>query len=197
MKKIILLFAVSFMLLNVANAQKIKVVDGDLSFFKDLSELNVIYEYPEDMKLGKTTLEEYVAKKVGEKEKKKEGSGEAWKEAFYADRADHYEPMFIRGLDDKTGDLYVAQDDSDYPVTVIVKTTFMEPGFQMGFQSKNSAVDLELTFVDTENHENVKAVVVVTKAPGAAAPDQGLRVGDAYFTAGQAFGKFLKKKKYL
>lgn len=194
MKKFILLFAASFMMFSFSQAQKVKLTDGDMSFFKDLSDINVIFEYPEDSKLGKTTLEEYVAKKVADKEKKKEGSGEAWKEAFYADRVDHYEPMFIQGFDDKTGELYVAQDDSDFEVTMIVTTTFMEPGFQMGFRSKNSAVDLEIKFVETGNHENVKATMTVLKAPGAAAPDQGLRVGDAYFTAGQALGKLIKKK---
>ena len=60
----------------------------------------------------------------------------------------------------------------------------------MGIKNKKSAIDLELTFVKTEAPEEIIAVVLVTKAPGAAAPDQGLRVGDAYFTAAQVFGKY-------
>lgn len=184
----------SLLLMGFTQAQKIKVQSGDLSFLKDLAELNVTFVYPEEMKLGKTTQADYIDDKVKAAEKKEAGTGQIWKEKYFADRTDHYEPMFMSGLDKYTGDLYVVQDDDSYDYTMIVKTTFMEPGFNMGIQSKKSAIDLELTFVKTDNYENVIAVVLVTKAPGAATFDQGLRVGDAYFTAAQSFGKFVKKK---
>jgi len=194
MKKTILLFMASLLLMGFAQAQKIKVESGDLSFLKDLAELNITFEYPDNMKLGKTTQEKYIDDKVRAAEEKEAGSGEAWKEKYFADRTEHYEPMFMSGLDKYTGDLYVVQDDDSYEYTLIVKTTFMEPGFNMGIQSKKSAVDLELTFVETANPDQVISVVLVSKAPGAATFDQGLRVGDAYFTAAQSFGKYLKKK---
>jgi len=194
MKKIILLFVATIMMAGFTQAQKIKVESGDLKFLKDLAELNITFEYQEDMKLGKTTQDKYIEKKMADAEKKEEGAGEAWKSAYFADRTDHYEPMFMEAMDKYTGDLYVVQDDPDYEYTMIVKTVFMEPGFFMGFQNKKSAIDLELSFVKTDAPEEVIAVVKVTKAPGAAAPDQGLRVGDAYFTAAQAFGKYIKKK---
>lgn len=194
MRKYILLLMVSLLFAGFTNAQKIKVESGDLSFMKDLAELNITFEYPEDMKLGKTTQDAYIEDKMKDAEKKEEGAGEAWKESYYADRTEHYEPMFMEGMDKYTGDLYVVQDDPSYEYTMIVKTTFMEPGFNLGFQSKKSAIDLLLTFVETENPENVVAVVKLTKAPGAATFDLGLRVGDAYFTAAQVFGKYIKKK---
>jgi len=194
MKKHILLLMASLLMVGFTQAQKIKVESGDLKFLKDLAELNVTFEYQEDMKLGKTTQDKYIEEKMAAAEKKETGAGEAWKESYYADRTEHYEPMFMAGMDKYTGDLYVVQDDDSYEYTMIVKTTFMEPGFNLGFQSKKSAIDVLLTFVETENPENVVAVVKVTKAPGAATFDQGLRVGDAYFTAAQVFGKYIKKK---
>lgn len=194
MKKHILLLLSAIIFVGFTQAQKIKVTSGDLTFLKDLAELNVTFEYPEDMKLGKTTQDAYIEKKMKDAEKKEEGAGEAWKDSYYADRTDHYEPMFMQGLDQYTGDLYVVQDDSDYEYTMIVKTTFTEPGFNVGIQSKKSAIDVELTFIETANPENVVAVMTILKAPGAATFDQGLRVGDAYFTAAQAFGKYVKKK---
>lgn len=194
MKRIILVFIASFMMIGFTQAQKIKVVSGDMDFMKDLAELNVTFVYPEDMKFGKTTQDKYIEQKMADAEKKEEGAGEAWKESFFADREEHYEPMFMEGMEKYAGDLFVAQDDPDYEYTMIVKTTFTEPGFFMGFQNKKSAIDLELTFVKTDAPEEAIAVVKITKAPGAAAPDTGLRVGDAYFTAAQQFGKLLKKK---
>lgn len=194
MKKIILVFIAAFLMVGFTQAQKIKVVSGSMDFMEDLAELNVTFEYPEDMKLGKTTQDKYIERKAAEAEEKEEGAGEAWKEAYYADRTEHYEPSFMNGMEKYAGDLFVAQDDDTYEYTMIVKTTFTEPGFFMGFQNKRSAIDLECTFVKTDAPEEAIAVVKITKAPGAAAPDQGLRVGDAYFTAAQQFGKLLKKK---
>ncbi|HSH51858.1 MAG TPA: hypothetical protein VK982_09080, partial [Bacteroidales bacterium] len=75
MKKIILLIAVSIGILTAASAQKIKVESGDLSCLKDVVEISVVFEYPEDMKFGKMTLQEYVDAKVKEREQKEKGSG--------------------------------------------------------------------------------------------------------------------------
>ena len=193
MKKIILLIAVSLSILSTANAQKIKVESGNLKFLKDVAEISVVFEYPEDIKYGKTSLNEYVEDKVKDKEKKEEGSGEEWKEKFFADRQ-RYNDKFILSLEKYTGDLYVAEDDPDFEYTMIVKTTFMEPGFNIGIRRKNSAIDLVINFVKTNAPDVVIASVKIRKAPGAAHPDAGERMADAYYTAAQHFGKLLKKK---
>lgn len=193
MKKIILLIVASLSIISVTNAQKIKVLSGDLSFLKDLAEINVVFEYPDDMKYGKMTLQEYVDKKVKEKEKKEEGSGEKWKSDFFADR-ERFNEKFIYSLGKYSRSLFVAEDNSDFKYTMIVKTTFMEPGFQFGFQSKKSAIDLEINFIETNAPDNVIASIKMSKAPGAAHPDLGERVADAYYTAAQYLGNYLKKK---
>lgn len=193
MKKGILLIVVSLFVMSATYAQKIKVESGDLKFLKDVAEISVVFEYPEDMKYGKTTLEEYVNDKVAQKEKKEEGSGEEWKEKFYADR-ERYNDKFIFSFEKYTKDLYVAEDDPDFEYTMVVKTTFMEPGFNIGIRSKNSAIDLDIDFVKTNAPDVVIASVKISKAPGAAHPDAGERMADAYFTAAQKFGKFLEKK---
>jgi len=194
MKKIILLFAASFLMLSFTHAQKIKVTDGDLSFLKDLAELSVVFEYPDDIKVGKMSQEDFIDKKVAEKEEKEAGTGEAWKEAYFADRTDHYEPMFIELFDKYTGDLYIQQDDPDYKYTMIVKTTFMEPGYNVGISSKKAAIDLEISFIETANPENVLGTISLKKSPGTAHYDQGLRVGESYAKAGKELGKYLEKK---
>lgn len=193
MRKVIFLVVVSLFVIGAAKAQKIKVESGDLKFLKDVAEISVVFEYPEDIKYGKTTLKEYVDDKVKAKEKKEEGSGEEWKEKFFADR-ERYNDKFVFSLEKYTGDLYVAEDDPDFEYTMIVKTTFMEPGFNIGIRSKNSAIDLVINFVKTNAPDVVISSVKISKAPGAAHPDAGERMADAYFTAAQSFGKLLKKK---
>ena len=193
MKKIILLIAVSLSILSVTNAQKIKVTSGDMSFMKDLAELSIVFEFPEDMKYGKMTLAEYIEKEKAKREAKKEGDGDIWEEKFIGDQ-ERFKSQFIYAMEKYAGDLYVVEDDPDYKYTMIVKTTFMEPGFNFGIRSKNSAIDLELNFVETEKMEDIIATISVKKAPGAAHPDKRERVADAYFTAAQSLGKYFKKK---
>lgn len=194
MKKIILLFVASFLMLSFSQAQKIKVTDGDLSFFKDLAEMSVVFEYPEDIKVGKMSQQAYIDKKMAEKEEKEAGSGEKWKEAYFADRSDHYEPMFIELFDKYTKDLYIQQDDPDYKYTMIVKTTFMEPGFNVGIHAKKAAIDLEIKFIETANPDNILGTIKVSKSPGTAHYDQGLRVGESYAKAAKELGKLIQKK---
>jgi len=193
MKKLILLFVATLSILGAANAQKIKVESGDMKFIKGLAEISVVFEFPDDMKYGKMTQEEYIKKEKQKREAKKEGSGEIWEEKFIGDR-DNFKAQFMNGLEKYAGDLYTAEDDPDYKYTMIVKTTFTEPGFNFGFRSKESAIDLEITFVETEKMDDAIAVMSVKKALGAAAPDKNMRVADAYFTAAYSLGKYLKKK---
>jgi len=193
MKKAILLIVVSLFVIGATNAQKIKVESGNLKFLKEVAEVNIEMEYPEDMKYGKTTLKEYVDEKVTAKEKKKEGSGEAWKENFYSDRG-NYNFQFVDAFGKYTGDLYVDENDPELEYTMNVKTTFMDPGFFIGIRSKQATIDLVVTFFKTDDPDNILATVKISKAPGAAAPDANLRMSDAYFTAARTFGKYLKKK---
>jgi opacity protein-like surface antigen len=193
MKKIILLIVASLGIMTAAQAQKIKVESGELSFLKDVTEISVVFVYPDDMKYGKKTLQEYVNEKVEEKEKKQEGSGEKWKSNFFADR-ERFNEKFIHTLGKYSKSLFVAEDNSDFKYTMIVKTTFTEPGFQFGFQSKASAIDLEINFIETNAPDNVIASIKMSKASGAAHPDSGERVAGAYSNGGAVLGKYLKKK---
>lgn len=193
MKKIIVLITLYLSIISAANAQKIEIESGDLSFLKGVSEISVVFEYPEDMEFGKTTLEEYVDDKVKEREKKEEGSGEIWKNKFYDDR-DRYNERFIETLGKYSKDLVVAEDNKEFKYTMIVKTTFTEPGFQLGFHSKSSSINLEINFIETNTPDNIITTVNISKAVGVAHPDAGERVASAYANAGAVFGRYLKKK---
>lgn len=194
MRKNVFLFIMSIILVNISFAQKIKVASGDLSFLKDISEISVVFEYPDDMKVGKSSQQAYLDKRMAECEKKEAGTGEAWKAKYFEDREQNYEPKFLELFDNYTGDLFVQQDDPDYQYTMIVKTTFMEPGFNVGIQSKPAAIDLAISFIETKNPDNVLATILISKSPGTPHFDQGMRVGESYAKAGKELGKLLKKK---
>jgi len=192
MKRIIILIVAFLGIICATNAQKVKVESGDLSFLKGLTEISVVFEYPDNMKYGKMTIQEYVDEKVKERELKEEGSGEKWESKFYADR-ERYNARFIDALGKYSKSLFVAEDNSDFKYTMIVKTNFTEPGFQFGFQSKGAAIDLEINFIETNAPDNIIATIKMNKASGVAHPDSGERVAAAYATGGGVLGKYLKK----
>ncbi len=194
MKKGILLLMASLLFIGFTQAQKIKVESGDLAFLKGLAELNVQFVYPDDMVLGKLSQQEYMDKKMKEAEEKEPGTSEKWKENYYADRTHHFEPQFILLLGEYTGELYIDQDNSNYEYTMIVKTTFIEPGFNVGITSKAAAIDLDITFVKTASPEEILGKITISKAPGTPLFDFGLSVGEAYAKAGKELGKLLEKK---
>ncbi len=82
--------------------------------------------------------------------------------------------------------------------TLIFKTTFTEPGFNIGFMKKNALIDAEVWIVETANKYHVIAKITVIKAPGrtfwGSDYDTGVRIEEAYAAAGKAVGKFLKDK---
>lgn len=192
MKKYLIVFVAFFGIMSVTQAQKIKVESGDMSFMEDLAEISVEFEYPDDMKYGKETQQAYIERNVKDKEADVEGSGDAWEANFIGDRA-RYNERFVFGLE-KYSKMFVAESDPDFKYTMIVTTTFTEPGFQFMVKSRNSAIDLKIDFVETDAPDKVIATIIVSKAPGASHPDKGERVADAYFTAAQTLGKYLKKK---
>jgi len=59
-------------------------------------------------------------------------------------------------------------------------------------------INLEISFVETANHDNVLAIMTMTNVPGRDAMgndyDTGYRISEAYAKGGKEFGAYLAKK---
>lgn len=187
---------VSFVIVLNIQAQKIKLVDGDLNFLKGQDEIGVQFTYDENMKVGSGTETEYIEKKMAAAEEDEPGKGEKWKKAWYADRTEHYQPKFIelfeKSLDKR--DVVLLENAETTTYSMIVNTTFIEPGFNIGITSKRASVNMTVTFVETNNPEKVMAKFTILKSPGTATYDTGSRVGESYAKAAKYFAKYLLKK---
>ncbi len=202
MKKLAsLLLPIAFALItNYSFSQKIKTVDGDLNFLKKVTQLNVTYDYS-DMAVGKFKNEnDYIGKKVKDYNKKEAGTGDTWKEAWYGDREKTYEPKFEelvnKQFDSRKVDLEIG-DFPDAEYTLILKTTFTEPGFNVGITRKNAEINCEAIFVETANENNVLSIVTIKKAPGRGGMgydfDVEFRIGEAYAKAGKELAYYIWK----
>ncbi|MBL6449221.1 hypothetical protein JMN32_23125 [Fulvivirga sp. 29W222] len=182
----------------VVCGQKMKVRSGDLDFLKSQKKLNIEYDYS-NMGVGKFEKEEdYVNEKVAKLNKKEVGSGDKWKKNWIADRNERFEPKFEE-LFNKNLEKYnlVGGDFDGTEYTLILKTTFTEPGFNVGVVRKNAYTDLEAVFVKTGTTDPV-AVVTIENSPGRGGMgydfDTGYRIQESYAKAGKELGQYLAKK---
>ena len=178
-----------------ADAQKIELMKGDFSALEGQTEINTTFEY-EDIKVGKFDHEEdYINKKKAEYNKKEAGKGDTWEKAWKADRAERFEPSFNK-LFTESGNIK-AGDFPDAKYTLVFKTIFVEPGYNIAIARKNASVDGEAWIVETATKKMV-AKLSVEDCPGRTFGgfdfDTGLRLQESYAVAGKGLGKFFKKK---
>ncbi len=187
------LLCLCLLALNIATAQKVKLLEGDLSALKNEKTINTEFSY-ENMKVGKFNDEkEYIEKKKEEYNKKEAGKGDTWAVAWVDDREQRFEPQFNE-LFEKTSQMTITPKAK---YTLIYKTTFTEPGFNIGVMRKNATIDGEAWIVETADKNKVIAKIGVTKAPGRMFGgfdfDTGERISEAYAMAGRALARLIVK----
>ena len=200
MKKLTLILAIliSFNL----QAQKIKLKSGDLGFLKGQKNILIEFVYPDNMKVGKMTEEAYIKKKTKDLNKKKPGDGERWLKLWKGDRPDHYQPKFIELMNKGLikNHVKVSEDTEKAKYKMVVTTTFIEPGFNVGVMRRDASINLEISFYEIGSDKEL-AKFTLMKSPGRTMGgvdfDTGFRVGESYAKAAKSFAKYLMKKKAL
>ena len=174
------------------NAQRIKLVEGDLSVLKNEQKINTEFTY-DNMKVGKFSKEaDYVADKTESLNKKEAGRGDTWAKAWVTDRKSRFEPKFNE-LFAQESKMSVSEDAK---YTLIFKTVTTEPGYNIGISRKNAEINAEVLVVETANRDKVVAKASVQRAVGRTFGgfdfDTGERLSEAYADAGKALGRFIK-----
>ena len=85
----------------------------------------------------------------------------------------------------------------DAKYTMIMSTTYTEPGFNIYVTRKNAHINAEYTIVETADHSKVIAKIIMLKAPGRTMGgndyDTGARIEEAYAAAGKRLSLFIMK----
>lgn len=193
MKKLLALAAIAlFAFSGNLKAQRIKVQEGSIDAVKAESSINFEYTY-DNMSVGKFDREEdYVAKKKEDYNNKEAGRGDTWAKAWVDDRKNRFEPKFEELFTEYSN----KTNSKNAKYTLIFKTTFTEPGYNVGVMRKNAQINATVLIVETANPSNVIAKIAVDKALGRTFGgydfDTGGRIAEAYADAGKALGKYLK-----
>jgi len=197
MKKLLYLLTISILAGSItAQAQKVKLLDGSLDAIKSEEKLNLEYDYS-DMGVGKFESEaDYLAKKKADYDKKEPGRGEQWESSWKADRKNRFQPQFEELFSKHSG--MTAGNIPTAKYTLIFKTTYTEPGYNVYVTRKNAEIDGEALLVETADKSKVIARMSVLNCPGRTFGgndyDTGERIQEAYAVAGKGLGKFFKDK---
>jgi hypothetical protein len=198
MKKILILTISAFLFTGMClNAQKMTLKSGSVSPLKGEQTMLVQYDYS-NLSVGKFDKEEdYIAKKVADYEKDEAGKGDKWKESWKADREKRFEPKFELLFNDNTNGVKVDPKAPDAKYKVLVHTSFIEPGFNVGVTRKPAFINAEITFSEVASGKEI-AVITVQNCPGRDAVgfdyDTGYRIEEAYAKLGKSIAAFLNKQ---
>jgi hypothetical protein len=176
-------------------AQKIKLIEGDLSALKGLNGFTTEFTY-DNMIVGKDLTEKnYIVDKKAKLDEKEAGRGEKWEKAWVADRKDRFEPQFRELFSKHSG---MSTVDEKSPYTLVFKTTRTEPGWNVGVMRVPAYIDGEAWIISSTDHNKVIAKISILKSPGrdawGADFETGARLQEAYAKAGKELGGFIKSK---
>lgn len=182
-------------------AMDVKIVSGDLSFLKGQKVLNVEYTF-DNLRVSKMSEAEFVQKKTSDYNAKSPGKGDRWAEAWTADRDRVYkgkfEELFNKMVRDRKMDLVLKPKATDAKYTLILKTTFMDVGYNVWISRKPAFLDADAVFVETADPTKVVATVAIKKSPGRNVMGddyyESTRLGEAYAKAGKELGILVFKK---
>ncbi len=195
MKKFLSLCALCILSVSLY-AQSIVVTSGSLDPLKGEKVLKFECTY-EEMLVGKMTEAEYIAKKVDDYNKKEAGRGEKWRENWFADRQNRYEPKFIELFNKNMQDAGIVAGDEGANYVFVMNTDFTEPGWNVGVARQNASVDLNIKVREIATGNQIASI----KIRNASANnfwgndfDSGYRLQESYGKAGREFAKYLIKK---
>ena len=181
---------------STAHAGKIAVTDGDIAGLLNYKKVKVEYVY-DGMVVGKQlTEDEYVAKRVGEKNEKEAGTGDTWKASWYADRDGEYHPKFeelVNKYTKKAG-MVLGRDISEPDLLMTVKITKLEPGYYVYVSKRPAMLDMTISFAKPGAPDTPIATLTNLNSPGSPYPTVAMRVGEAFAKAAKDLGKYLSKK---
>ncbi len=185
---------------TICFSQKAKVQEGDFKSLKGISEYNLVFDYT-DVQIPKfKSEEEFLNEKMEKRDKKEPGTGQKFKDSWFADRESQYEPKFIESFNKRfeNGEVKIDRDLESAEYTMKIHTTSLSAGYNIGISRKDAMIDAIISVYKNDNPNNVILEVKYTGAVGAGAHghdyDSGYRISECYAKLAKTFAKTILKK---
>lgn len=197
-KQIYLLALVLFASASIYS-QVFKTAIGSLEAISGIQRYNIVFEYADSLQIPKYDSEDSFLELYAQKKDKKElGSGETFKNKWFTNRSDFFEPKFIQefnffNLNEKQVTVAKNITDSDY--TMVVRTSLIELGNSNFFFKKDARLEVIISIYKSDNPNQVlyATELVDVHSKGASAEDYD-RIMSAYAELGRGLSKHLSRK---
>ena len=194
-------FTILFVMITALGfSQKAKVLEGDFKNLKGISEYNLVFDYT-DVAIPKyKSEEEFLKDKMKKRDDKEPGTGQKFKDSWFADRENKYEPKFIESFNKRfdNGEVKVDRGLNEVEYTINIQTTLLYVGYNVGVSRKNAKIDAVITVYKNENPDKAILKVSYEKAEGGGAMgydyDSGYRISECYAKLAKTFAKTIIKK---
>lgn len=170
-------------------AQRVKVISGDYNFLKDQKFIRVVFKY-DHLKFEKKNLseEEFVANRISEIEKLKgKEEAEKWRLDWEYSKEHTFPDKFMTSWNKNTV-IQASDKFTKTKYTLIVEPNWMHIGLFIPLASDKALVSSTMTFIETDNPNNVLMVVEGIKATG----DNGFGVPNNNDRIAECFAKTAK-----
>jgi hypothetical protein len=195
MKKLILAGLVMTFSFTIM-AQKGKVLEGDWKALSGIEKFDLEFDYSNVEIPDFDTEQDYIDQKMKEKDDDKAGDGNIWRERYFEDRQEHYEPKFMESFN-KRGAWQSSKDFDDALYVLKVETTLHYHGWNVGVMRKAARLDAVISvFKRGENTPLLKTKYENVKGGDALGYDFAIhsRVAEGYAKLAKSFLSDLKKK---
>lgn len=200
MKKLISAATVLMFITTLGFAQKMKVVSGDFSFLKGQETIITKLDFGEVRFYNENlTEQEYIDKRVGEIEEKDPGESANWLKDWESFKSERFLEKFtsVATESSKKANLAFVTEGSS-PYTLIVKATWIYPGWFGGVMKQHAKISTLLQFVESGNPENVLLAIQADKAPGDIAfvgiPNNNDRIAEGFAKTGKSLARLIDKE---
>jgi hypothetical protein len=194
--------AALLMVVCVSSAQRIKLLTGNFQSLKPIAEFNVVFDY-DGLKVDRVSEAEFLADRMKKREAK--GIDQKFRNSWFADRENRYEPKFIESFNKRFGskaNVRVAKNLPEAKYTMSIKTLWIHPGFNVGVMHNSSLIRTLVTVFETADPRNtlLSAEYDRVSGKGIFTPigfmdyNSGYRISEAYAKLGKSIAAQIKRK---
>lgn len=186
----------------VTQAQDPKIISGKPESLKAIKTWNVefVFRNPDIHKEGKEDA--FVAKKTKEFNEKEKGKGDRWAKNWEENKQELYKPKFELLMNKylKESGVKVGAEAEGAKHTIIVETTWMYLGYNVGVSSQPSKITSTISFVSDADKTKPLFQVQMIESPGNVVTSNPYsefdRLIESYAKCGKDLAGYLSKKAY-
>jgi len=173
-------------------SQKMKIMKGSTDNIKHINKYDVIFVYDNLSIPDFESEEDFLKDKMDKREADNKGDGERFKESWYADRENIFQPKFMYAFEKAIDGEIELFNHSNALYIMKIHTQSIYSGYNVGVWSQQAKISVEITFFSKMDPDTILLSVFYKDISGLNDYNTGERIGRSYMK----FGKILAKKMH-